>query len=571
MSTPVAKPARFDPAEEDTEMKTLMTRLLEGQRQTNINMEAMAARQAEVERRLEELAQRPMAAGAGPSQVGAGPKIKIENDDAETHEGSADTVRVGTPWFTAHKGAVRDFRIPGSSANAGAYPTQEIPYGPQVPAKLDSTIPSHLSEPPYHRAYGPHPENLFRDLDYAGVLHQADAPAPAPPIKYQNYNAASKGLTAIVVGEQEPFKYRLKIFDVKHVYNFLRHVEEYHQAYEVQVQMVSFIDQNILDAIKATRDHGRDLPPHMSTWSPSQLRIAMCRYFTTFHYTPRDLCAVAQEVVLFPKVHLAGVVNQERKAIAQLCQVPIYAAGLTRFQIFVETYQLLSKGWPDEKNPTWKEPRRLNEVFIKTLQANAPEAYTMLSDDLHKLRKSNINALLYAMPDCVTNRIASLNYAAEVSDLLREQRQTPVPDRRDDSRVAGKGREWLKSSPTSDAVMAANFAPRNGFPHRKLNAMQSENGSDSEENQDTWSDAQPDPATVLEATPPGELEELHNIQEAERRMVDRSKEACHTFFFSSNGCTFVKQGKTCPYSHDTTVGQRAVEAAIANLKKLSLK
>ena len=570
MSSPVEEPARPDLAAEVSEIKLLLTRVLEGQVSANVNYQAMAERQAEVERRLEALVPKPMAAGAGPPEIHK--KIKEEKEqDEETHEGSADTVREGTPWYTAKKGVIRDFRLAASSADPVVLPTLGADYESQAREHLDSTIPMYHEEPPYYRSSGPHPENLFRDLDKAGMLHQAEAPAPPHPVRYANYGAADRGITGIVVGDQEPFRQRLKVFDVKHVFLFLRRVEEYHQQYDIQVNIVSFIDQNILDAIRSNREHGRDLPPYISTWTPRQLRLAMCRYFTTFSYTHRDLCAIAQEVVLFPKVYLAGIQSVERKAIAQLAQVPIYIAGLNRYLIFIEHYQLLPDHWPKEKNPSWGEPRRLNEVLIITLKENATEAYEMLYDDLHNLRKESITTLIHALPECCTKRITELNHAARVSELLRARKQSTRPEtRNDEARIAGKGKPWLKAARTADAVMEANFAPRSGFPPRKINALHSDTESDLEDYPDTWSESHNEVEEAQQEVKGGTPEELLNIQDAERRVTDRSKEPCHTFFFHG-ACTFEARSKPCPYSHDVAVGQRAIDSAVANLKRLSMK
>jgi len=569
MSTPVEEPARLDLTAEVADIKLLLSRVLEGQLSANINYQAMAVRQVELERRLDAFVPKPMAAGAGPPEIHK--EIKKENEeDVETHEGSADTVREGTPWFTAKKGVIRDFRLAASSADPVVLPTQGAAHGSQAREQLDSTIPMYPEEPPWYRSNGPHPENLFRDFDRAGILHQAEAPAPPYPVRYANYGATDRGITGIVVGDQEPFRHRLRVFDVKHVFLFLRKVEEYHQQYEIQVNIVSFIDQNILDAIRSDREHGIDLPPHISTWTPRQLRLAMCRYFTTFSYTHRDLCAIAQEVVLFPKVYLTGIQSVERKAIAQLAQVPIYIAGLNRYKIFIEHYQLVPDYWPKEKNPSWTEPRRLNEVLVNTLKANAPEAYEMLYDDLHTLRKEKITILIHALPECCTKRIAELNHAAKVSELLRARRHSNRPETRtDEARVAGKGKPWLKAPRTADAVMEANFAPRSGFPPRKLNALHSDTESDLDDYPDTWSESHNEVEEAQQEVKVDTPEELLNIQD-DRRVTDRSKEPCHTFFFHG-ACTFEARSKACPYSHDVAVGQRAIDAAVANLKRLSMK
>ena len=63
------------------------------------------------------------------------------------------------------------------------------------------------------------------------------------------------------------------------------------------MQLVSFVDQSILDAILAVQEHILDLPAQTMRWTPEQLRIAMCRYFATFHYLPEDLCEVANNEI----------------------------------------------------------------------------------------------------------------------------------------------------------------------------------------------------------------------------------------------------------------------------------
>ena len=64
MSSPVEEPARPDLAAEVSEIKLLLTRVLEGQVSANVNYQAMAERQAEVERRLDAFVPKPMAAGS---------------------------------------------------------------------------------------------------------------------------------------------------------------------------------------------------------------------------------------------------------------------------------------------------------------------------------------------------------------------------------------------------------------------------------------------------------------------------------------------------------------------------
>ena len=142
--------------------------------------------------------------------------------------------------------------------------------------------------------------------------------------------------------------------------------------------------------------------------------------------------------------------------------------------------------------------------------------------------------------------------------------------RHDESRIPGKGKPWLMAPKTSDAVKEANFSPRTEFPPRKLNAMHSDAESDLEDYPDTWSESPIDSEDVQQNANSDPEEELHNIQDAERKMTDRSKEPCHTYFFQG-ACTFEARGKACPYSHDVAVGQRAIESATANLRKLAIK
>ena len=126
------------------------------------------------------------------------------------------------------------------------------------------------------------------------------------------------------------------------------------------------------------------------------------------------------------------------------------------------------------------------------------------------------------------------------------------------------------ASKTSDAAKEANFSPRTEFPPRKLNAIQSDAESDLEDYPDTWSESPVESEDAQQNVNSGPGEELHNIQDADRKAMDKSKEPCHTFFFQGT-CTFEARGKACPYSHDVAVGQRAIDSATAHLRKLSMK
>ena len=184
MSDPVAEPARLDLAAEVAEIKSLLTRVLEGQVSMNLNYQTMAERQAEVERRLEASVPMPMAAGAGPSDLRK--QIKAEKEeDAETHEGSVDTVREGTPWFTAKKGIIRDFRVAGSSADPIVPHMQGTAYAPRPGQPLDPTIPLYPEDQPFYRSNGPHPETTItlQQASPAAVPTERtqQAPTPIPP------------------------------------------------------------------------------------------------------------------------------------------------------------------------------------------------------------------------------------------------------------------------------------------------------------------------------------------------------------------------------------------------------
>jgi hypothetical protein len=397
--------------------------------------------------------------------------------------------------------------------------------------------------------------------------HQASVPRPPMPIRLTSHDAASRGLTAVVIGDQAPFTHRLRVFDVKHVYVFLRHVEEYQQAYGVQVQLVSFMDQSILDAILAVQEHVMDLPAQVMHWTPDQLRVAMCRYFASFHYLPQDLCEVAREVVTFPRVKSTGVATAAKLAQNQLCQVPVYAASLRRFKIFVETYRLLVRGWPRERNPQWGEvPHRLNEVLTLTLKDNAPEAYRMIREELFRYRKESITVLLNALPDLCGTAINELNSAHEVQVKLQDRPSLAMP------RFKGEDRGWLKAPKSSAEQKGANLIATKTKP---LNAIQvTEAGDLSAEPEDseteTWSEVGDVQAAEQEPGQPSELEDegLNEIDVRNLQVRDRALEACHGHFFGVGGCVYAAKGKACPFSHDPVVGQRAIDAAVARLKKI---
>ena len=65
-------------------------------------------------------------------------------------------------------------------------------------------------------------------------------------------------------------------------------------------------------------------------------------------------------------------------------------------------------------------------------------------------------------------------------------------------------------------------------------------------------------------TPYG-TESLHAIKS------DKSNMACHGFIFSEEGCSYRKEGKPCPYSHDIDLCLRETDAAKARLRAKKAK
>ena len=211
------------------------------------------------------------------------------------------------------------------------------------------------------------------------------------PIRRFNYNPTHDGLTGVIIGDQVPFEHRLTRFDAYSVFMWLQEVRSYQDMYQVTVNLVNYVTEDILGTIAASMQSMLDLPKRPRTWSPSQLKIAMTRYFTTYKYTPKVLCEVAERVTPFPQTGPRSANSTSaRQAIVQLAQVPLYCVRLALFHTFVNDFRLLEQGWPTEHNKDWGHPKRLNEVLAETLKGSAPQAYSQISDELTQHRKLSI-------------------------------------------------------------------------------------------------------------------------------------------------------------------------------------
>jgi hypothetical protein len=137
---------------------------------------------------------------------------------------------------------------------------------------------------------------------------------------------------------------------------FMREVDKYEAKYSVEVNVVGFVGEDILDAISNSVET-LDIPSQPRQWTPLQLKLAMIRYFRNFKYTPKTLCEVAERVTPYPKCQHASDATQARIAIEQCAQFPIYCARLARFHNFVKEYRLLDRDWPTENNKDWGQHR----------------------------------------------------------------------------------------------------------------------------------------------------------------------------------------------------------------------
>jgi hypothetical protein len=157
-------------------------------------------------------------------------------------------------------------------------------YGEDVPMQRQSQQRSSLAQIPKEIMEELPPP--ITDDAMPGHRHQSRYPTQHPlPIKRFNHNPTHDGLTGVIIGDQAPFEHRLTQFDVYSVYMFLRDAERYETSYNVELNLVNFITEDILDAISASTESTMDLPSLPRTWSPRQLKIAMTRYFHTFKYT----------------------------------------------------------------------------------------------------------------------------------------------------------------------------------------------------------------------------------------------------------------------------------------------
>jgi hypothetical protein len=403
---------------------------------------------------------------------------------------------------------------------------------------------------------------------------QTRIPTPQPlPIHRFNHNPTHDGLTGVIIGDQVPFEKRLTTFDARSVFTFLREAERYQDAYDVILNLVNYVTEDILSTLSAKMESTSGLPRLPRTWNPRQLKIAMARYFQIFNYTPKQLCEIAHQVTLFPKTgSLDASATTARRAINQLIQVPFYCQRMMRFYLFVREYRLLDQGWPTEHNRDWGHSKRLNEVLADTLRKCAPQAYTQISDELTQHRKLSIETLLRVLPDIATSKIQDLQQVDETLERLGRNNVKPP----DAERTPGQGRQWLQAPPTGSGSKAANYVSsktRFGGPTSqgtRLNHIGEADDGSEDDGYDTWQDREsafePEPAQSGSATATIDDEEINALQAAAAAVVDRSKQICHSHLFNEQGCVNLQRGKTCPFSHDASLGIAELTKVLEKLK-----
>lgn len=455
---------------------------------------------------------------------------------------------------------------PGTGSEQANEEDGHTEYGGDAPMPKNSTTTANLPQIPRDIL-----EQLPRPItedDMPRHGRQPGDPTQHPlPINRFNYNPTHDGLTGVIIGDQAPFEHRLTQFDVFSVYSFLRKAERYEAAHTVQLNLVKYITEDILDTISATTESTLDLPPQPMTWTPRQLKIAMMRYFQTFRYTPRVLCEIAARVAEFPRMGPQSEnATSARLAINQLAQIPIYCQRMIRFHAFVRDYRLLDLDWPTEHNKDWGHPKRLNEVVANTLRTKAPQAHTQISEELYEHRKLPVTVLLDMLPRIARTKITALHSVDETLERLARTNTKPA----DLLRQAGVGRSYLRAPPTSNEAKEANFVSDRSKWNptqqggRLNNLAEVEDGSE-EDIQDTWHDKESalEPDAAAAGTDPEDINHIHATAEA---AVDRSKQICHSHLFHPQGCVNAQRGKPCPFSHDASVGVAELTKVLEKLK-----
>ena len=96
------------------------------------------------------------------------------------------------------------------------------------------------------------------------------------------------------------------------------------------------------------------------------------------------------------------------------------------------------------------------------------------------------------------------------------------------------------------------------------NLAEVEDGSE-EDIQDTWHDKESalEPDAAAAGTDPEDINHIHATAEA---AVDRSKQICHSHLFHPQGCVNAQRGKSCPFSHDASVGVAELTKTLEKLK-----
>ena len=437
-------------------------------------------------------------------------------------------------------------------------------------------------QPAAYPALTPEVQRILEDLPPAFYIPQADMqrgghmprdPQQDPiPVRHPYYDPSRSGLTGVIIGDQVPFDFILKEFDVKGVYLWLREIERYEHTYPVTVNRVNFIREDILDTISASPEVGIGLPRANHTWSPHQLKIAIARYFGTFRYSAKVLCEVAAKVTPYPRVtRLEENSTDARKALEQLNQLPVYCQRLRRFAQFIAEYQLLPAGWPTENNTKLKYAHRLNEVLEITMYSSAVLALSQITEELHKERKSDILTLLSRLPHIARQKIQELAHVDEVQERMNMMPRRPDAARMKGEAAAGGGpRQWMRGFPTSPAARDANFvSSKQPAARSNLNNLgETEDEGMDEEWAETWNDTESARKTAQVADS-AQVEEVNALQSSPEPAQDRSKQICHSHLFHPQGCIHAQRGTQCPFSHDASVGVAELSKVLDKLKLAS--
>jgi hypothetical protein len=217
---------------------------------------------------------------------------------------------------------------------------------------------------------------------------------------------------------------------------------------------------------------------------------------------------------------------------------------------------------------------RMHEVVRAVIAKNAPFAWTLLQAEAFSARKLTVVQMAATLRAACHDKIAKL---AAGSEMVRKLTSMP-------SQV-GTGKPYYPQT-TSRGSKVFEDAARSegrGSPRPQPKTLQHLDGpnwqhneeldqdEDNAEHDAVWHEATSEEETtetnsVGLPTPHSDgTEGLHAIKS------DKSSMACHGFMFSEEGCNYLKEGRTCPYSHDIELCLREADAAKARLRTKLVK